>query len=655
MKKINIVLSSILLFILLISPVFSWLFYSINLSANINGATVESYFHRGDGTVEHPFTITKPVHLYNLSKLQEAGAFGSTHYYFQVGIETTCSNEVCTIVDDANALYRKDNADVITPLGAYTYLVYDNNGELNSTILDMSTLNKNGDTFIIPIGGSQITKDTTGADLTSDKYYSSQFLGFFEGHNLTIKNLQVIANEKFCHVGMFGAIGKGALVENFILDNPKIETTATTPVQLAYPELNITGDFNNYIGILAGYSNGGLYNIGIYKGDFKISSTLYKSKFSWLGYGTTAITNTSDAGGNVLDYTIRWGYLVQQMGVKGTTWNSWSGTNGNFISTNYNTTVSNLFTDTDESNDPYNKNVFELVSPLIMQKTNSANVSFSGSYNFPQQHYNASGIAEGIELATAPPEYEQIITTNHVYDDGTGIDTVFQATGSSSTLINGQGGIRFNVDNAGDLLLTYSTSKSSTLAVYKKGTGSTYTPYTDADWTFGTGKVANPTTANVRIISKSATATAYPFSPAPTTGSVVTLVVRIKSAGQYIIGTSSGEPCAFAYTRFIIDSQYGNTGGLAPTGSSDKITSIDFTYMDGENILFPNAEGYTPSRVNLYFPPTSTIGYTIPIIIYYRRDKNIGIITFNVLSPVYNSLYYIGKQGNGIIILASSD
>ena len=45
---------------------------------------LRGYFYAGDGSEEHPYEIVTPIHLYNLSRLQNYGIFPEKTY-FQIG------------------------------------------------------------------------------------------------------------------------------------------------------------------------------------------------------------------------------------------------------------------------------------------------------------------------------------------------------------------------------------------------------------------------------------------------------------------------------------------------------------------------------------------------------------------------------------------
>ena len=61
---------------------------------------LRGYFYAGNGTEEYPFEIVNPIHFYNLTRLQNLGAFTTQKYYFKVGhvfdenIGPECINDV---------------------------------------------------------------------------------------------------------------------------------------------------------------------------------------------------------------------------------------------------------------------------------------------------------------------------------------------------------------------------------------------------------------------------------------------------------------------------------------------------------------------------------------------------------------------------------
>lgn len=256
--KWKILLSSILAFIQASAIVIATVAWfddraTFNLDNSL-GYTASSYFKGGTGTSSDPFLIDKPVHLYNLAWLQYVGYFNKT---------TTSGGT--TTYDQTQTYFKIDD---------------------NVTSLDMSGI------VLPPIGT-----------------LNNPFIGIFDGNNKTISNLNVtnalgdnadsisikpinVTNENFTGVnivGMFGVVGdynnEGKYssiyptVENFDLENCTINTQLTSTL----------------IGVVAGYANGPINNVGVINSNIKIvsgssafNSTLTSnlSNYSTVGYVT---------------------------------------------------------------------------------------------------------------------------------------------------------------------------------------------------------------------------------------------------------------------------------------------------------------------------------------------------------------------------------
>ena len=64
---------------------FSWFVASVvTPEYKLSGSSAGAYFAYGDGSVDHPFGISIPRHLYNLSWLQYMGQFSDKQYYFEL-------------------------------------------------------------------------------------------------------------------------------------------------------------------------------------------------------------------------------------------------------------------------------------------------------------------------------------------------------------------------------------------------------------------------------------------------------------------------------------------------------------------------------------------------------------------------------------------
>lgn len=154
---------------------------------------LRSYFHTGTGTKQDPYVITRPIHYYNLTRLQNLGIFdlntshagdstnSSDHrYYFQVG-------------------YDLDNADkdsnVTTGLDVYAS---DASDAAVATYLDMS-----GTTY--------------ASNVLSVGNEGMPFYGVYNGSNILIKGLTIHSTPE--DVGVFGYVASSGKVENALFSD----------------------------------------------------------------------------------------------------------------------------------------------------------------------------------------------------------------------------------------------------------------------------------------------------------------------------------------------------------------------------------------------------------------------------------------------------
>ena len=147
--------------------------------------SLRSYYESGSGTEDDPFIITRPRHLYNLSRLQGLGVYGEKTY-FQLG-------KVDLGGVDSNGVpmcYADDSSNVKKPY------------------LDMSDSDR--DTNPINAIGSE----------------ALPFYGEFDGQNVEIKNLNVYANPQ--DAGLFGYTAHGSQVHDLFLSNVTIHALGYT-------------------------------------------------------------------------------------------------------------------------------------------------------------------------------------------------------------------------------------------------------------------------------------------------------------------------------------------------------------------------------------------------------------------------------------------
>lgn len=194
---------------------FAWFIMPGTYSPSFSAQVVRSYFDNSSGnsagTENNPFIITKPVHLYNLSYLQNKGVFSDKTYYFQLGKQKSMIDSTST--DTTYYVYSSNLSDETS------------NDDLTSTNIDMTQYNSG---IIQPIGYSSATS----------------FISVFKGNDISISNLTVQPTETMNNIGMFGYIGDNSSIKNFNLDNLIINT----PV--------ITSTSTDTVGLVVGYMDG---------------------------------------------------------------------------------------------------------------------------------------------------------------------------------------------------------------------------------------------------------------------------------------------------------------------------------------------------------------------------------------------------------------
>lgn len=186
MKKRNY----LVIYLSLVSTLLLSMLLSTTLARYVKGAesggsygevSIRSYYDSGKGVENDPFVITRPIHLYNLSRLQGLGVYsgtGAKKTYFQLGKAVKVGNDT-----------------------VYRCYADDTSNTLDRTYLDMNQYSR--------------TIEAIGSETTP-------FFGDFNGNNLEIRNLTVYADPQ--DAGLFGYTAHASKVYNLFLDNITIDT-----------------------------------------------------------------------------------------------------------------------------------------------------------------------------------------------------------------------------------------------------------------------------------------------------------------------------------------------------------------------------------------------------------------------------------------------
>lgn len=226
--------------------------------SGIQGSFFTGYFHDGEGTIDKPFTITRPKHWENLvwlhnnvsgfynAKGKESEIAVGHGYYFQVGV---------TGLDGSSTVPQvyayDDNGEPIMNGNKPTY---------STTTLNLKCFSQEGKE-LIPIGSPQYP-----------------FIGALEGNNFSLEGFKIISYDKYHgdidleDVGIFGYVGPayGATEEdpaitNIYFKNYTIDTSSASLDEVkSYihhpthtPTEKETEDYYGkaYVGYVAGHIN----------------------------------------------------------------------------------------------------------------------------------------------------------------------------------------------------------------------------------------------------------------------------------------------------------------------------------------------------------------------------------------------------------------
>lgn len=237
-KRAVSLISVIMVAILTVASSFAWLgriFGDIDFTKGLIGSTETAYFAHGDGSKENPYVITNRTHMYNLAWLQYLGYFnmaasgnnGKAQSYFKVESDIDMEG-LC-----------------LPPIGTVEYPFL---------------CNFSGGGFVIANAKTTNVKSEYKYKPTNAKF-SGELLAKAVGGNGEVGNVS----------GLFGVVGDygGALAKV----NEAAVRIGVTPASQEIINVsdfylsgaNIkSGSAGSLVGIIAGYVNAGVSNIGVY-------------------------------------------------------------------------------------------------------------------------------------------------------------------------------------------------------------------------------------------------------------------------------------------------------------------------------------------------------------------------------------------------------
>ena len=235
--KTKIIISVLAVFLasLMTIPVFAWMINKISFDyeGDFKGSSIIAYFAGGDGSPDDPYQITNPVHLYNLSWLQYLGIFN-----------------------------RDEDGD--GKIDQQYYFVLEN--DINMSGLVIPPIGTDDNPFIGNFNG----QGHCISNATVSNYVSkADGDGGVQQKPAAVEEIDSTVSDSSgkAIVGFFGVVGDW----NYALDGKitdESELTIENKVNKVYDfrldNLTIRTDTDeSLIGLLAGYVNGSIVNVGI--------------------------------------------------------------------------------------------------------------------------------------------------------------------------------------------------------------------------------------------------------------------------------------------------------------------------------------------------------------------------------------------------------
>lgn len=635
-------------FIALMCSIFAWFIPNNQLdNTHISGSLLRGYFHEAnfgtennphfsDGSKDYPYVITRPQHLYNLAHLQfeyvNVGvnkiSFADQGYHFQIG---------WNLVGD-------DDLEV-----------YSITGEVSKE----KVLNMGGMT-LPPIGFIDKTYDEKNDPTASNGNYS--FKGTFEGNGFNICNFTIEGsfssggkNYYPKNIGFFGDIAKHTCestevkekeqVSNFTLSDVTINTH-TGKVNAAQSEKV------NYVGYACGYiDEGKLSKVGVYNCKINCKNSYFRSNYTLIGEKNVSNSSLAE-NAPVLDYAFDPNGVVS-----GTSWWDASKTSTKTAGTtcySYDGNPISAFGDPTSSTYDLCKGGVSLNSSLYYNYKDSDNTLQRKQYNQFTSSDNVSNLLYDPRVfdiygASKMSNYSLQTTTDYTTTGNTKVISSFDASGNGIEDSSAESTPTDYNGNPIEVILTIKdinnkTKKYGAIQVEKNSNSS---PKLERKVMFkcdGIGKFlfiiipnSSANNSNIEIFDYTKGIPSKPKYKIKFNSfdQGVPAAVEIPITQEGLYGFSSDVVQRIVYLRFMMQSEFGNTGG------SGSVDLVDYTYSTLE---IPESTGFTLSRITIRFDSPDSKD----VIIVVTREKS---DTSDEIKISSESKYFIGTTKTNFTII----
>lgn len=635
-------------FIALMCSIFAWFIPNNQLdNTHISGSLLRGYFHEAsfqteegikfsDGSKDYPYVITRPQHLYNLAHLQfeyvnvgdKKISFADQGYHFQIGWDL-----------DGNEGLE----------------VYSITGEVNyNKVLNM------GGMTLPPIGF--IEKNSSGTTASTGDY---SFKGTFEGNGFNICNLTIagfieVGENKYYpkNIGFFGDIAKHNCdpnaeeeknqVTNFTLSNVTINTHEGNP--------NATKeDKENYVGYACGYINEGkLSKVGVYNCRINCTSSYFRSNYTLIGEKNVSNSNLAEDA-PILDYAFDPNKFTENKDWDNSTTNFYKAdTSAGTYSTFVFSTSSSTICGNKESmnNHVFYKDSEGNYNSYSSIRGDSKKSSYISNMLYDPRVFDVLGEIKSYKVKPAEKfdsETNTRILTEEKLKTKMSSSTNYITIDSTDFIVNGDAGYKGPTDYNGNVIkIVINKASEATVNTLNVGPNSDYNAKKIEYTCNGSGKfffMFSPNkqiTDNLCIYKKNSNNNYDKFISISVTvdksNTIYSYEIPIilnegETSATFRMGFEKDMYFRIVYLRFMMQSEFGNTGG--------SVESVDYTYSTLE---IPGSKGFTLSKITIRFDSLDSKN----VIIVVTREK---INTSDVIKISDESEYYIGTTKTNFTII----
>ncbi|MDY4155784.1 MAG: hypothetical protein SOY31_02140 [Bacilli bacterium] len=639
-------------FIALMCSIFAWFIPNNQLdNTHISGSLLRGYFHEAsfqtnegikfsDGSKAYPYVITRPQHLYNLAHLQfeyvDVGvnkiSFADMGYHFQIGWNLN------------------DDADLE---------VYSITGEVS----DKKVLDMNGMT-LPPIGFIDQTYKENTAPTASNGNYS--FKGTFEGNGFNICNFTIEGSfssggKKYYpkNIGFFGDIAKHTCKSTEVEETDQVSnfTLSDVTINTYKGKENAAQDEKvNYVGYACGYiDEGKLSKVGVYNCRINCTSSYFRSNYTLIGEKNVSNSSLAE-NAPILDYAFDPN--------KFTTEKIWHESTENYYKnksseTSYSTFVFSTSSSTVCSNgESMNDHIFYKDSQgnynsYSSIRDDSKMSSYISNMLYDPRVFDVRGEIKSYKVKPAD-NFDSETNTKILTEEKlkSKMSSSLPITiDSADFTVNGDTGYKGPTDyNGNKIKIVINKASEATVNTLNVG-NSTDSNVKKFEYTCnGSGKfffMFSPnkqTTDNLCIYKKNSNNTYDKFISISVTvdksntiyGYEIPIILNEgETSATFRMGFENEMYFRVVYLRFMMQSEFGNTGG------SGSVDLVDYTYSTLE---IPESTGFTLSRITIRFDSPDSKD----VIIVVTREKS---DTSDEIKISSESKYFIGTTKTNFTII----